>query len=677
MLAELLSQLHEQRGNVTNSTIGLTAAMELSWNSLDEFTQQIGMLLSLFAPTPIPQTMLERVADAALVTDTKPEVIATACNAFVQRHLLQHIDTTTYRLHTSIRSYLQIQLDQSPQSDRFKQAFAQVMVSFAQRLSDPPPVEECSAFALAVPHIAEAATTWQAWLADESIVFPYFCLGRFYAAQGALEQSAHWYKQCLLAAQNRLDREHLAISVSLTHLANAYYAQRCYQEAEPLYKQALQLLQQSLGEKHLAIATTLTNLANLYKSQGRYCEAEPLYAQALALRQQLLDEAHPDIALSLNNLAGLYASQERYLEAEPLYAQALEIADRRLEEQLGPQPAFLESFQKTFQTPNFLWSEYESSHRFLAERMIVAEDLVREWQFQLAIDLPGYSSVTRESIVKWLLDEVPSHYDNLTPSLRQITAQVPDYRYRILCQRYLDLSPERAYRNLIQRLNSLFPIRNKIRILIALSRDRQQSVVDVLEEVVQELLKNDTYMQQQILRISQCTQESNLRNALLLASTEEYCLRPIRNQPLLSYRFANYLRRREQGGMTQVPVEDIIRLVSEDFGSDDSDGLDNLLYAQAIAQYQDTHVVEEQEELREAVQKQFETYLLDKLGPEAAQWLRLYLQGLSQEEIAQSLNMPVKQVYKLREKINYHVIKVFASKTQQELVAWLGSPTEG
>ncbi len=148
-----------------------------------------------------------------------------------------------------------------------------------------------------------------------------------------------------------------------------------------------------------------------------------------------------------------------------------------------------------------------------------------------------------------------------------------DYRYRILRQRYLDAAPERAYKRLIQRLSSLFLIRNKIRTWIALSRDRQRSVVDVLEEVIQELLQNDTYMQQQMVWISKCTSDSRLRNALLLASTEEYCLRPIRNQPLLSYRFVNYLRRSQRGGMTQVPAKDFIRLVSEEIAPDDTEGL--------------------------------------------------------------------------------------------------------
>jgi hypothetical protein len=313
----------------------------------------------------------------------------------------------------------------------------------------------------------------------------------------------------------------------------------------------------------------------------------------------------------------------------------------------------------------------------LAEQMALAEELANEWRSRLEADLPTSTPTVRESIVCWLIGEDKSRYENLTPNLRQIAEQAMDYRYRILRQRYLGIAPERAYKHLIQRLSSLFLIRNKIRTWIALSRDRQRSVVDVLEEVIQELLQNDTYMQQQILWIAKCTADSRLRNALMLASTEEYCLRPIRNQPLLSYRFVNYLRRSQRGGMTQVPAKDFIRLVSEEVAPDDTEGAVSLLDAQAVAQYQDTQAIEEQQELRDAVKQAFETYLTEKVGPDAAQWLTLYLQGRSQEAIAQSLNIPVKQVYRLREKINYHAVRVFASKSQQELVtSWLGNRTE-
>jgi DNA-directed RNA polymerase specialized sigma24 family protein len=159
----------------------------------------------------------------------------------------------------------------------------------------------------------------------------------------------------------------------------------------------------------------------------------------------------------------------------------------------------------------------------------------------------------------------------------------------------------------------------------------------------------------------------------VLTTVEEYCLRPIRNQPLLVYRFVNYLRRSQRGGMTQVPAADFIRLVSEEIAPDDTDGSVSLLDGQALADYQEEQAQAQQQELRSALTQKFSAYLTEKVDPLAAEWLTLYLQGRSQEAIAAALDMPIKQVYRLREKVNYHAVRVFAPKQQRELVSeWLG-----
>lgn len=305
--------------------------------------------------------------------------------------------------------------------------------------------------------------------------------------------------------------------------------------------------------------------------------------------------------------------------------------------------------------------------------MTFADDIAARWRSLLESELPKSSRSTQESIIKWLIGEDPARFEAYTPEQREIAEQAMDYRYRILRQRYFEAPPERAYRSLIQRLNSLFVIRSKISTWIALSRDRASSVIDVLQEVIQDLLQNDNYMQQQVAWIAQCTSDSRLRNALVLTATEEYCLRPIRNQPLLVYRFVNYQKRTQRGGMTQVPAADFIRLVSEEIAPDDSDGSVSLLDGKAVEDYQDLQAQQQQRELRNDITDKFADYLTEKVDPQAAEWLRLYLQGKTQEAIAQMLDMPIKQVYRLREKVNYHAVRVFAQKAQPELVTeWLG-----
>jgi hypothetical protein len=300
------------------------------------------------------------------------------------------------------------------------------------------------------------------------------------------------------------------------------------------------------------------------------------------------------------------------------------------------------------------------------------EGLVHQWRSHLEAEHPTLRLAKRQSIVQWLLGDDPDRLLQLDATYRRITSQSMDYRYRILCQRYLNHSPGKAYQNLIQRLGSLMVVRNKIRTWVALSRDRHRAVADVLQEVIQEMLNSDRYIQTSIAFIAQCTPEPTLRNALLLASIEEYCMRPIRNQPLLVYRFVNYLRRSQRGGMTQVPQAERIKMISEEISLDEGEFSVSLFDTEAVSDYQAAQAWEEQQVMRQVVQQEFEAYLRENVEPLAVDWLRLYLQGNSQEAIAQELQLPVKQIYRLREKVSYHAVKIFAIKGRPELVAnWL------
>lgn len=306
--------------------------------------------------------------------------------------------------------------------------------------------------------------------------------------------------------------------------------------------------------------------------------------------------------------------------------------------------------------------------------MVLAETLATEWKVRLATDCPKQTAATHASIVKWLLGENPERLDQLPAEQRVLAQQAMDYRYRILLERYLGVGPQQTYQRLMKRLGGLFLIRSKIRTWVAQSRDRQRSVMDVLGEVIQEMLQSDKHLQQQMTWIAQCTPSTQLRNSLLLASLEEYCLRPIRNQPLLVYRFVNYLNRSQRGGLTQVPAGELIKLVSEEVAPDADDAPLSLFDHQAVSNYLEQQDFEEQMRQRSLVQQEFESYLADKVEPLAVEWLNLYLQGYSQEAIAQRLAIPIKQIYRLREKVSYHAVQVFSLKISPDLVTeWLGT----
>lgn len=306
--------------------------------------------------------------------------------------------------------------------------------------------------------------------------------------------------------------------------------------------------------------------------------------------------------------------------------------------------------------------------------MALLETLEQKWKTRLEQDCPDQATVIHTSIVKWLLGENPERLYEMEPAALELFQQAMDYRYRILVQRYLRVSAGQAYQRLMRRLASLFLVRSKIQTWVDQSRDRQRGVMDVLGEVLQEMLQNDRHLRQQMLWINHCTGSPRLRSLLLFTSVEEYCLRPIRNQPLLVYRFVNFLNRIERGGMTQVPAGELIRLLSDEISQDEEEGSISLFDNQALDQYQSEQNWQELQLQRQSVQQEFENYLFEQLGEDAVAWLRLYLQGQSQEMISQQMDRPIKQIYRLREKVSYHAVRVFALKVNPDLVAdWLGT----
>jgi DNA-binding CsgD family transcriptional regulator/DNA-directed RNA polymerase specialized sigma24 family protein len=203
-------------------------------------------------------------------------------------------------------------------------------------------------------------------------------------------------------------------------------------------------------------------------------------------------------------------------------------------------------------------------------------------------------------------------------------------------------------------------------------------VADVLQEIIQEMLNSDRYLQSQLAWIARCTTDQATRDQLLLATLEEYALRPIRNQPLLAYRFVNYLRRQAKSGLTNVPRQEMIRILSDEISGDEGETSLSLLDHNAIATYEDQRTCQEAQIQRAKVQESFARYLEENVSPEAVTWFNLYLGGQSQDAIAKKMNIPIQRIYRLREKVGYHAIKVFALKEGAELISeWLEiSPKE-
>jgi tetratricopeptide (TPR) repeat protein len=304
--------------------LGVQAAIDLSWQELDERARELAYLLSLFASAPVTWGLVQ----ACLPDRDSEELEDLRDEQLFDLSLLKRTDEGVYQLHQLLREFFREKLNSSEGADELKRAYCRALVREAQQIPEVPTREVVERVLPVIPHLAEVVTILHAWVEDENLIQPFVGLGRFYEGQGAYTQAQPWFEQSLSVCWQRLGEEHPYVAASLNNLALLYASQGKYNQSEPLVAQALELNERFLGEDYPDVALSLNNLAYLYVCQRKYEQAEPLYLRALDLNKRFFGEEHPQVALNLNGLAYLYDSQGKYGQAEPLYIQALELNER-------------------------------------------------------------------------------------------------------------------------------------------------------------------------------------------------------------------------------------------------------------------------------------------------------------------------------------------------------------
>lgn len=359
-----------------NRQLGLTEVFELSWQDLSTDTQLIACWLSLFAMAPIPWQLAE-----LLVAEDEREDFEDGRDELVNLSLLKKTGEEAYQLHQLMREYFLAKLERQENMDAFKYAYCRIVTTIAALVPRTPSYQVTVTLSPFMPHIAEAAVSYEQWLDTNDLTWPFVASGRFFEGQGQYAQAELWYEKCLEKAIARFGQNHSSVVSSLINLAGIYTDQGFYKKAEPLYerailvaealeedgdllatalnnmalfyeeqerreeaidysKRALKLRKQVYGERHVVVADSLSNLSVSYIGMSRYEEAEPLCEQALAIYQELPANIHPNAAQITNNLADVYRGQGRNEDAELLYKKALEMRQRMFVE---PHPQIAES----------------------------------------------------------------------------------------------------------------------------------------------------------------------------------------------------------------------------------------------------------------------------------------------------------------------------------------------
>ena len=342
----------QKRETINQTQLGIKAAFNLTWETLDTQTQYLGAFLSLFSPQFILWDLVVWVIELEVENEEKQliwteEELTTSKKRLYQVNFLQtgQESPEAYTIHNLVRLFLQEQLAEIGEKQPIlERTFITFMIFVAKRLPQSPTSQDIEIFQLFVVHwedlgkrlideinqeTAAENNLPVSMLADE-IFWVFTGLGRFYQGQGLYQVAEFWYQQLVKVCQTLFTGDHPNIATSLNNLALFYNSQGKYSEAEPLYLNALEMRKRLFTGDHPDVATSLNNLAYFYRNQGKYSEAEPLYLEALEMIKRLFTGDHPNVATSLNNLASLYYIQGRYNEAEPLCLDALAMSERTL-----------------------------------------------------------------------------------------------------------------------------------------------------------------------------------------------------------------------------------------------------------------------------------------------------------------------------------------------------------
>ncbi|MBN8563651.1 MAG: tetratricopeptide repeat protein [Leptolyngbya sp. UWPOB_LEPTO1] len=308
------------------ASLGVAAAFELSWQSLNEVAQQVAAVLSLFALAEIPWKLVEQClleVDAEELEDLRDQTLLGA-------NLLKRVDQEMYQLHQLLREFFASKREQRADVEKLKRKFYEVVIAEAERVKEKPERSLIKESTVMIAHLQAATGLLER---PEQLLNLATCLNwiaELYSAQGRYSDAEPLHMRSLSIREQQLGAMHPDVALSLNNLAFLYNCQGRYSDAEPLHMRSLSIREQQLGAMHPDVALSLNNLGLLYDSQGRYSEAEPLLARSLSIQEQQLGAMHPDVATSLSNLAMLYNSQERYSEAEPLLVRSLSIQEQQL-----------------------------------------------------------------------------------------------------------------------------------------------------------------------------------------------------------------------------------------------------------------------------------------------------------------------------------------------------------
>lgn len=180
------------------------------------------------------------------------------------------------------------------------------------------------------------------------------------------------------------------------------------------------------------------------------------------------------------------------------------------------------------------------------------------------IDHRYLNSNHRDDLMRWLLGKNLDKLEGMTTEELSSVTHAIIYRYRILRTYYLGIAPKQAYRHLFNRFGAIMMKYSLLRHWMTSSQEHQRTAIKTFEAMIEYLLEVDSYLRSQRKHIALCTEDSSLRNALLLTTIELYCLNSIDDHPWLLHLLSYFLGYQQDKQQITPQQDQLLKLVSRE-----------------------------------------------------------------------------------------------------------------
>jgi NB-ARC domain len=151
--------------NGMTGQLGVAAALELSWQELNEAEQELACVLGMFAIAPIPWSLVE-----SCQPEVEPDDLEDIRdNGLMARSLLNRVGEGSYQLHQIVKEYFRIKLgERVDRGKSIKATFWQMMVGIAQSIESPT-IDQIEQVRESISHMEEGVRSWIDSIPDEDL----------------------------------------------------------------------------------------------------------------------------------------------------------------------------------------------------------------------------------------------------------------------------------------------------------------------------------------------------------------------------------------------------------------------------------------------------------------------------------------------------------------------------